>query len=223
MEADGAEKVALHVTHVLGPPGSWPQRPGGWPGSIEAALIDAIFSANARYGTTPQRGVRAVVARWRTAVDRALDDLISLQVESGGPKHFADVLGNHQLVPGPSPSRPTKAAAVLSTAASLVEAGIHHAADALVANDADPAALERAFTRSYGVGAVTCAYFLMLLGAPGVKADRMVCRFVAAALARHDVPVSQARQLVLDAASRLGVNPLDLDYAIWDHTSRRRR
>lgn len=43
-----------------------PGCPGGWPGQIEAALLDAVFSIQARYGG-PTTGVRGVVARspWR--------------------------------------------------------------------------------------------------------------------------------------------------------------
>ena len=51
--------------------------PGGWPGEIEAALIDAVFSIRARYGTG-ENGVRGVVKRWRDERGDVLDDLRAL-------------------------------------------------------------------------------------------------------------------------------------------------
>jgi len=42
-------RIVGHVDALPGSPEGWPAHPGG----IEAALVDAIFSANARYRTTP--------------------------------------------------------------------------------------------------------------------------------------------------------------------------
>jgi hypothetical protein len=61
----------------------------------------------------------------------------------------------------------------------------------------------------------------MLSGFQGVKADRMVCRFVAEALGVDELSVSsrQAYALVTAVAARLGVDVSQLDYAIWLHQS----
>ena len=64
--------------------------------------------------------------------------------------------------------------------------------------------------------------FCMLVGLPEVKPDRMIRRFVAAALGRSAetaVGVDEARDLVMAAAARLGVSPRELDYAIWAYQS----
>lgn len=59
-------KTVAAVRHDLGAPAKWPPRPGGWPDQIELALLDAVFSLNARYGrgaenSTPATGVHRVV------------------------------------------------------------------------------------------------------------------------------------------------------------------
>ena len=61
----------------------------------------------------------------------------------------------------------------------------------------------------------------MLTGLQGVKADRMVRRFVADALGEDEHAVSQldARTLVTEAAARLNVDVSQLDYAIWLYQS----
>ena len=65
----------------------------------------------------------------------------------------------------------------------------------------------------------------MLVGLPEVKPDRMIRRFVAAALGRPRetaVGVDEARNLVMAVAARLGVSPRALDHAIWAYQSRAR-
>jgi hypothetical protein len=64
---------------------------------------------------------------------------------------------------------------------------------------------------------ISFSYFLMLAGSEGfVKADRMICRFVAEAMRQPATPAI-AQRLVLDAASNLGLSPRLLDYAIWNY------
>ena len=59
-------------------PGDWPEWPGGWPGKVEAALIDAVLSIRATYGQS-HNGVRGAIQRWQAARDGgALDDLTVL-------------------------------------------------------------------------------------------------------------------------------------------------
>lgn len=64
------------------------------------------------------------------------------------------------------------------------------------------------------LGKETFEYFAMLLGEPGVKADIMIRRFVGKGN-ENAVSASEARRLVKDVASRMAVNPIDLDHAIW--------
>src|SRR4051794_33878188 len=159
--------------------------PGGWPEEIEAALLDAVLSVQARYGT-PSSGVRAGVARYRNHQGgRPLDDLTVLAT------HTADdlqtIIGNKQQVSG----RP-KAAAVVEAAARLVDAGVQQAADLDPAN----ASHKQAYTSVHGLGPITWEYFGMCLDKPGVKADTWIIRFVEEAVG-HPVSAVQANSLLL--------------------------
>jgi len=190
-----------------------PESPDGWPNEIEAALIDAVFSARATYGG-PNTGVRAVVRRWRderaTVTGEAvpLDDLtqIARYADQGG--ELADILGNHQRVPG---NATTKATAVACAAQNFINVGVRHAAD--IADHEDAA--RRAYLRVPGLGPITADYFFMLLGRPGVKADVMVQRFVCAALGLDSITPDRARELVTSAAVALDCDLTRLDHAIW--------
>jgi hypothetical protein len=74
--------------------------------------------------------------------------------------------------------------------------------------------------RGQGSG-LSWGYFLMLTGTEGVKADRMIRRFVADALTREEREISQddAHQLVTEAATLLGLSVSQLDFAIWLYQS----
>lgn len=187
---------------------SWP---GGWPGEIEVALIDAVFSIQANY-----TGVRNVVARWRDHRGAGhLDDLGMLARFEGDPDQLVAVLGNRQMVPGRSA---TKAEAVVKAAVRLRGVGVLHAAQF---NGRDP--VQRgAYIGVTGLGDVTWMYLGMLLGHPGVKADTMIRRFVAASQSAVDIGAEQARLLVQAVASELQIDPTTLDHAIWSHQRRRR-
>ncbi len=67
---------------------------------------------------------------------------------------------------------------------------------------------------------LTWTYFLTLCGVPGVKADRMVVRYVSLALGE---PVSgeEAEHLVGHVARNLGTSEIKLDHTIWRYESGR--
>lgn len=74
-----ADRSAIDVLHkyvletVGENPADWP---GGWPDEIEAALIDAVFSVRARYGSRERKtGVFGAVTRWREHRGEPADDL----------------------------------------------------------------------------------------------------------------------------------------------------
>lgn len=209
--------IHSYVIKVLGPPERWPKHPGGWRGQIEAALIDAVLSANARYGGE-ESGVRAAVRRWKDSQQgRRLDHLPDLVrwVEANGQDAFMNVLANRQRVPGRG-QRPRKTEAVVAVAAELMGAGVNGSADI------DPRSHGAAFTRVRGVGPVTWRYFLMLLGTPGIKADRMIVRFAADALGvpQQEMTSKRAEALLHEAATDMGVSPTQLDYAAWSYQRR---
>jgi hypothetical protein len=80
----------------------------------------------------------------------------------------------------------------------------------------------RAWTSVRGLGPVTWKYFTMLLGAPGVKADTWIIRFVRAAVDRR-VDAKTAERLVETAAAHFDKTATELDHAIWAHARRRVR
>jgi hypothetical protein len=208
MPADPHDVASLVSAVEAAVPGEWPEWPGGWPGKVEAALIDAVLSIRATYGQI-HNGVRGAIQRWRAARDGgALDDLAVLA--SGDPTQLADTIANHQKLSGGS----LKALAITEEARSLLDAGVRHAADL-----AQPAASHKqAYTSVRGLGPVTWTYFLMLLGTPGVKADTWIVRFVERAFGRHVSPTEAAQLLTAAAvATHLNVSPTALDHAIWNY------
>ena len=83
--------------------------------------------------------------------------------------------------------------------------------------------MERAVRAIPGQGSgVSLRYFWMLAGSDDfVKPDRMVLRFLQAALGRP-VPVAEAQRLLSDAAEQLKakyahLTPRLLDYAVWQY------
>lgn len=175
----------------------------GWPAEIELALLDAVMSIRARYGTSTS-GVLGRVLRYRSSTDRQpLDDLNSFA--SQDPDALRRLLGSQK-----SASR-FKSDICIDVASRLIEAGVSKSSDLQVA---DPKQ-RQAWTGTRGLGGVTWEYFTMLLGHPGVKADTIITRFVAAALDLPQVSAGRAHAAVSEAAIQLQVQPRDLDHAIW--------
>lgn len=189
------------------PRDTWTPWPGGWAGQIEAALIDAVLSISARYGSDTN-GVRGAVARYRTAVgSERPDDLARLAHHD--PEVLQGILNDQRI------SGRTKASAILEAANNLLDIGVKTAADL---NPQDPAQ-KNAYVSVHGLGWVTWEYFGMLLGKPGIKADRWIVRFVSRALGR-DVSAAEAKSLLVDAADALSATPTELDHAIWAYERR---
>ncbi|MCX2967239.1 hypothetical protein [Gordonia aquimaris] len=201
---DQVEALDRYVTSTLGD--SLPAWPGGWPGEIEAALIDAVFSIQARYGG-PQTGVRGVVKRWRDHQARPLDDLeVLAQVD---PAEFIRIVDNSSQASG----RP-KAAIVVDAARALTDVGVRHARQFRSTPDQ-----KAAYLSVKGCGPVTWSYLGMLLGSPDIKADTWILRFVEKAVG-HRVASQEARQLLTAVAAKRDVNATELDHAVWDYARR---
>lgn len=207
-------KLFAYIDEKL-PPG-WPEWPGGWPDQVEAALLDAVLSIRARYGSE-NTGVRAAVRRYKEFVG---DDRPNSLTRLAGfdPTGLGEVLKNRQVTGGAS-----KATAVVEAAKRLSAEGVERAADIPVAEFGDRRTpeqqvrferLKSAYRSVPGLGEVTFAYFTMLLGEPGVKADTWVGRFVAEAIGR-EVSSAYTEQLVKGAAGHYGVDPRVLDHTIW--------
>lgn len=197
--------VRSHVTEIH-------NRAEGWPGNVELALIDTVLSIRARYGVSVNTGVRGAIGRYKTESGRkSWDDLSALA--DVDPDWLARVLTNRQKTGGV-----LKAEAIVAAAGRLSAAGVKHSADV----DRDAAAHRAAYCGTRGLGPVTWAYFLMLIGHDGVKPDTLLTRFIAQALGTE--PSAQAvTQLVAEAAQRLEMPASQLDHSIWRHMSNPRR
>jgi hypothetical protein len=215
------DKVIAHIDSVLGPPGEWKAKwPGGWPGDIESALVDAIFSARAVYRTASGRGIFANVTDWRAVRGRqtwSVEALIA-EIDKAGIDQWTDSFGNHQhspTRPDTAPGGPTKTAAVRQAAGVLRDLGINEAGQIDLANTGE---IKQALVAVPGIGAATVNYFLMLLGSPGIKPDRMIHRFLYDA-AQRSFTSAQAEEILSVAAAQLGVPANELDHTIWRYES----
>ncbi|TYC98789.1 hypothetical protein FQ377_07155 [Arthrobacter echini] len=181
----------------------WVVWPGGRAGAIEAALIDAVLSIQAKYGSE-HNGVRGSVNRYVAAVSPGspandLRRLVALDA--------AELQGllNDQMISGR-----TKASAIQEAARNLVGVGVEQADDLEGINPEH----KKAYTKVHGLGSVTWEYFCMLLGTPGVKADTWIVAAVSRAVKRKASP-QEAREIVIAVAEALNESPTHLDHALW--------
>ncbi len=207
-----SNEVALLLARVRAElPPSFDHIPDGWPDAIELALIDAVLSIRARYGTSADTGVRGAIGRYKKAFpDRApWDDLRSLsELDSA---NLEGILANRQKTGGVP-----KVVAITTAAGRLADSGAVHA------QDVQDKKHRAAYVGTRGLGPITWSYLLMLLGHDGVKADTLVTRFVAQAINR-EVCAEEVAELVTDAAKELEVSSTVLDHAIWRHMSAPRK
>lgn len=185
----------------------------GWYGEIGTALIDAVFSIRATYNSAhPDRGVLHRVEKFRVAHPEAAHDLRALV--DLGPEAITELMTSART------SGRQKSDCVIEAAQALLalEPPVVTADDL---REATPKAVEDAYTGVRGLGGVTCVYFQMLLGQPGVKPDRMIIGFVNAALASAGLPAvgkDRVDELVREAYARDDRGAPDLsrfDHAIW--------
>ena len=224
MPSDDIVKVCAHVERTIGTSDQWTRWPGGWPEDIESALVDAVFSARAIYKTERGRGIAHNMAKWQTTRTRSvfsLDALIT-EIDAASASRWASSFGNLQVSPGrraDAPCGPMKAAAVREAADKLREHDINVASDITVSTTE---AAKMALRSVSGIGHATANYFLMLLGVPGVKPDRMIHRFLKDATG-HAFTNTYAEQVLQVIAGRFGVQVHKLDHAIWRYESMRSR
>jgi hypothetical protein len=143
-------------------------------------------------------------------------------IDAAGIDNWAASFGNRQLSPGRSASSeggPSKAAAIRESSQTLLSSGIDVTEDITLAN---AKIVWKALQAVSGVGYATANYFLMLLGSPGVKPDRMIHRFLTDATGRTFTN-AEAERILFAVANRLAVEPHDLDHAIWSYESKRAR
>ncbi|GGG25243.1 hypothetical protein GCM10007304_43840 [Rhodococcoides trifolii] len=205
---DTVELVAANITAAM-PKDSWPFWFDGWPGEIEAAVLDAVFSARATYGTETT-GVRKVVAAWRASRGTELDNLDGFtRIDS---EELVDALGNRQRVAG---NYTTKAEAARLVASALMEVGVHHASD-VDGSEAQKAA----FTSVAGVGQMSWECFLAVLDVVTPESEAMIAAFVRRAVAWEDVDVDAE---LASAAALLDCSTTTLRHSIWRYQRKQAR
>src|SRR4051794_40015810 len=226
-ENDQLEALRTACNRDLGDPDLWFQ-PNGYRGSLALCIIDSIYSTGAHYSS-----VVNVVRRYRDyRADQGGDanadgtsELLATIDELGGADHWASRIGNRRPT-STAKGAPLKAEAIREVAEALSNLSIR-SADELRSAAADVTSLrsaKKAWTATPGQrSGLTWEYALMLAGVPGVKADRMVTRYVARALGRGVEEVSQAEatDLVRRLAQVNGWDVIQTDHAIWRFESGR--
>jgi hypothetical protein len=198
--------------------------------SLPLCVIDAVFSMGAKYATTklvPPRWAQAQTPQWPVHRREAgKEHSISEFLEATSPftcdELATDVFKNRQRTS--SKSGILKAKAVTQYAAALQKAGIERFADC---DDEAKLELAEAYVkdiRGHSSG-ISFDYFRILIGHQTVKADRMVCSFVARAAGLEHVAPSVAKRAVIDATELLkaeypNLTVRVLDYLIWNYESR---
>jgi hypothetical protein len=181
-----------------------------------------VFSARAIYRSKQGRGISRNIADWQAGRTRSAFSLAALiaEIDRVGASAWASAFGNLQVSPGRRANAArgqSKAATVREAAGKLREEGINIAAGI----DSDTAATAKTTLRSVpGIGYATSNYFLMLLGVPGIKPDRMIHRFLKEATG-HAFTNAYAEQVLRAVATQLGVQEHELDHAIWRYETER--
>jgi hypothetical protein len=211
----------------LGDPDLW-FTPDGYPDSLALCIIDSIYSTGARYSS-----VVNVVRRYREHrasrggdpdTDGA-DELGATIAELGGADPWASRIGNRRPT-STAAGAPLKAETIATLAEVLPLEGVRSTADLRAAAATADAlkAVERAWRATPGQrSGITWEYALMLAQIPGVKADRMVIKYVTRAIGCRPGSLlpERAAALVSGAAEAKGWNVIHLDHAIWRFESGR--
>ena len=134
----------------------------------------------------------------------------------GGPSGFAAELNNYWRA-WQSKTAPYKTEVILGAAQLLQRSGVRTKEDLSSAlassNERDRIKSEWLALPGQRSG-LTWRYFLMNSGMPGVKADRMITRWVSRAVDRT-VSSKEAEAILLGVAEEMGVDAAHLDHAVW--------
>lgn len=197
------------------------QTPAGYRGSLALCIVDSVQSTGVKYSS-----VVTVVDAYR-AYRRSqggdpntdgVPELLTTFEELDGPDGWAEKIGNRNRTS--TRGGVLKAEAIWDAAAALAVHEIDTTASLLAAaEDATHLArVEAAWCVVKGQrSGITWHYMQMLAGIPGVKPDRMICRFVADALGlpRRSVRTGFALEILTAAAKEMGMSPTALDHAVW--------
>jgi hypothetical protein len=220
------DKLVMHIRRTLTDLNAPPSDAAYEYASVPLCVIDAVFSIGVRYEST-ERTVTDFCTRYHWPRDgrgrekeHTISDLMRIlqPYETRWEDMANEVFRNRQRTS--TRSGILKAEATFRFSKTLRQFGIESFADVLKSGLRDD--LRSAIKAIPGQGSgLSCAYFLILAGNEnGVKADRMVTRFVADALGVKNVPSEKAEQLVREASALLRQDfptlvPSSLDNKIW--------
>ncbi|MGY4653768.1 heme peroxidase [Mycobacterium sp. URHB0021] len=224
---DQLEALRIACNRDLGDPDLWFE-PDGYRGSLALCVIDSIYSTGAHYSSAVNVVRRYRDYRAKQGGDANADgtsELLTTIDELGGADYWASRIGNRRPT-STAKGAPLKAEAILQVAEALSNLSIHSADElrAAAANVNSLRSAKRAWTATPGQrSGLTWEYALMLAGVPGVKADRMVTRYVARALDREvdEVSRADAADMVRRLAQVNGWDVIRTDHAIWRFESGR--
>lgn len=224
IETSDVERLAAAVRRDLGDESRW-FKPEAYR-SVALCLIDSIYSTGNRYSGVVDAVNRYVERRESEGAEATTDsstDLLKAVERWGGDTALADATKHWRC--WPSKEAPFKATAVVQAAQLLADAGLETIDDVQGAlmdpekQASSPVKKEWLALPGQRSG-LTWIYFLMLAGIPGVKADRMVVRYVERVLDRPVEPV-EAALLVSAVADERKLPRTLLDHAIWRQASGR--
>lgn len=209
---------AVCSTKNLGPTvKKWPKWGGGWP-RADMAIVDAVLSPRQWYCV-----VKRKVLNWESVTaHRAAEELAIFR--NGLALEEREILGTRNM-PGTAIQR---ADGIIACANLLV----NHRPSLRTSCDIRNYVKTKYEAREIrnllesnvkGIGPATSAYFLMLVGVPGVKADTILTRFISAVFPDNRFSQREIEELVATCAKRFETTPTNLDYAIWRTTTRLRQ
>ena len=191
-----------------------------YPGDIEAALVDAVFSTRYAYTTPHGRGLTPLMRAWLRQRNRgqrgpSATALISEIVAAGGAANWTALHFTRHRASGR-----LKAEVVLEAAEVLVWQGFDRASAVTASNLFSFLDFLQGVR---GIGLPTARYVAMLLGFQEVKPDVMIKAFIRSSVDRW-VTDCQALAIVKAAGRELGVADIrSLDHAIWNFQRDRTR
>ncbi|MBN7371096.1 hypothetical protein [Mycobacteroides abscessus] len=197
------------------------EAPKGYRDGLALCVIDSVQSTGVTYSSVGNVLDRYRVYRREQGGDPATDGAAELLVtfdECGGPDGWAARIGTRNRTS--TRGGILKSEAIRDVATVLAAEGID-TVPVLRQAATDEARLEQVRKAWCAVkgqrSGITWRYVLMLAGVPGVKPDRMICRFVADALEvpRRSVGTAFAAEIVTAAAPELDMSATALDHAIW--------
>lgn len=222
--SDRLSKLVAHLEHSielptvhLGPEHDY--------ASLPLCVIDAVYSIGVNY-----IGTRNTVLKWcefagwpRLLSDGGPEHTISQVMEmistSSDEDLADDVFRNRQRTS--TRNGILKSRAVRKFAEVLQWGNVERFSD--IRSDEAVERVEPGIMKITGQSSgISFDYFMILVGSDEyIKADRMICRFVADALGQTAISPSEAKRLFLDAATELkcehpNVTPRALDHAVWN-------